>query len=114
MLLDKIVSTIAMSISFIGIGIILAASLKGVFDFLRMVWGENVGISDIRLELGYGIILGLEFFVAADITETVFKPNYYDLGILALIVLIRTFLSYFLNKELQELHSEKKAPDTEH
>ncbi len=111
MLLDKIVSIIGLGISFTGIGIILSASIKGLVDFLRMLWGEKVGISDIRLELGYGIILGLEFFVAADIIESVFKPTYYDIGLLACIVVIRTFLSYFLTKELEELHTEKCDPD---
>ena len=114
-LLDHIVSAIGLGISFIGIAVLLFTSLKALYDYIRLARGENnVGISDIRLELGYGIILGLEFFVAADIIESVFKPTYYDIGILACIVAIRTFLSYFLNKELQELHTSKEVIDTEH
>ena len=65
-------------------------------------------VNRIRLELGHGIILGLEFIVAADIIESIAKPNYYDIGMLAILVLIRTFLNYFLNMELQELGPEKK------
>lgn len=109
MIIDHIVSIIGLSISFIGIGVIVIATLKAVYDFIRLLLGKKVDISDIRLDLGYGIILGLEFFVAADIIESVFKPTYYDIGILAAIVAIRTFLSYFLNKELEELHVEHGA-----
>ncbi|MBA2306956.1 DUF1622 domain-containing protein [Candidatus Dependentiae bacterium] len=106
--IDKIVSLIGLSISFVGIAIILVTTIRALYDFVKLMLGGDIGISDIRLELGYGIILGLEFFVAADIIESVFKPTYYDIGILAAIVAIRTFLSYFLNKELEDLHVHKQ------
>lgn len=113
MVLDKVVAIIGLGISFIGIGIILITSLKALYDFVTLSLGRITDVSAIRLELGYGIILGLEFFVAADIIESVFKPTYYDIGILASIVAIRTFLSYFLNKELHDLHGSKKDVSTE-
>lgn len=63
----------------------------------------NSILKELRLRLGYSIILGLEFIVASDIIESLIRPSYYELGRLALLVVIRTFLSYFLNKELQEI-----------
>ncbi len=54
-----------------------------------------------RQRLGRGILLGLEFLVAADIIHTVaVELTFETVGILAIIVLIRTFLSFTLEVEL--------------
>jgi uncharacterized membrane protein len=54
-----------------------------------------------RRRLGRSILLGLEFLVAADIIRTVaVSPTFESVGVLALIVLIRTFLSYSLELEI--------------
>ncbi|MDO9410329.1 DUF1622 domain-containing protein [Patulibacter sp.] len=54
-----------------------------------------------RQGVGRAILLGLEFLVAADIIRTVaVEPSFTNAGILALVVLIRTFLSFTLELEL--------------
>ena len=51
--------------------------------------------------MGRGILLGLEFLVAADIIHTVaVELTFTTVGVLAVIVLIRTFLSFTLDLEL--------------
>ncbi|MEO7456227.1 MAG: DUF1622 domain-containing protein [Gemmatimonadaceae bacterium] len=56
---------------------------------------------DLRADLGRAILLGLEFLVAADIIGTVaVAPTFANLGVLALIVVIRTFLSFSLELEI--------------
>jgi uncharacterized membrane protein len=57
--------------------------------------------------LGRVLTLGLEFIVAADLIGTTTTPDYYALGILAIIVIIRTVLSYTLNKEIESLAKEQ-------
>jgi uncharacterized membrane protein len=55
-----------------------------------------------RQGLGRAILLGLEFLVAADIIRTVaVSPSFKGAGVLALIVLIRTFLSMALQVEIE-------------
>ncbi|HUF22407.1 MAG TPA: DUF1622 domain-containing protein [Burkholderiales bacterium] len=55
-----------------------------------------------RQDLGRGILLGLEFLVAADIIRTVaVAPTLRGALVLGLIVLIRTFLSFALEVELE-------------
>ena len=55
-----------------------------------------------RRQLSRGILLGLEFLVAADIIGTVaVEPTFRSVGVLGLIVLIRTFLSFTLEVELE-------------
>jgi uncharacterized membrane protein len=54
-----------------------------------------------RQLLGRSILLGLEFLVAADIIRTVaVTPTFASVGVLAVIVLIRTFLSFSLELEI--------------
>ncbi|MCC3289890.1 DUF1622 domain-containing protein [Arthrobacter sp. zg-Y1110] len=56
---------------------------------------------EYRQRLGRSILLGLELLVAADIIRTVaVTPTFESVGILAIIVLIRTFLSYSLQLEV--------------
>lgn len=55
-----------------------------------------------RQNLGRGILLGLEFLVAGDIIRTVAaSPTFTSVGVLALIVAVRTFLSFSLEVELE-------------
>lgn len=55
-----------------------------------------------RQGIGKAILLGLEFLVAADIIRTVaVSPTFESVGVLAVIVLVRTFLSFTLEVELE-------------
>ena len=48
------------------------------------------------------LLLGLEFELAADIIRSVISPTWKDIGELGAIAVIRTFLNYFLEKDLEE------------
>ena len=63
--------------------------------------GEQ-GYRQYRQRLGRAILLGLELLVAGDIIRTVaVTPTFESAGVLAVIVLIRTFLSFSLEVELE-------------
>lgn len=47
--------------------------------------------------------MALEFFIAGDIIKTIITPTWQALGILGVIVIIRTILSYFLTKDLKKI-----------
>jgi uncharacterized membrane protein len=74
-----------------------------------------------RANLGRGVLLGLELLVAADIVGTVaIAPTFNNLGVLAIVILIRTFLSISLGVEIEgqwpwrrreiERHAEPPSP----
>jgi uncharacterized membrane protein len=64
-----------------------------------------------RQLLGRSILLGLELLVAADIIRTVaVKPTFESVGVLAIIVLIRTFLSFSLELEITGRWPWQKEP----
>lgn len=55
-----------------------------------------------RQQVGRAILLGLEFLVAADIIRTVaVSPSFRGVGVLAVVVAVRTFLSFTLDVELE-------------
>lgn len=60
----------------------------------------------IRLELGLSLGLSLEFLLAADIVGTAVSPTWEAIGKLAAITGIRTFLNFFLQKEVTELEKQ--------
>jgi uncharacterized membrane protein len=63
----------------------------------------------IRLRFGMWLALALEFQLGADILGTTVAPTLESLGQLGLIAVIRTFLNYFLGRELEaELKLEKE------
>ena len=53
------------------------------------------------LGLGRWLLLGLEFMLAADIVRTVIAPSWQDIGQLAAVAVIRTFLNVFLERDLE-------------
>ena len=88
-----------------GVGVILVGAIAAtvVFlygGFLTVGWPSAYRL--YRANLGRGILLGLELLVAADIIGTVaVTPSLENLAILGLIVLIRTFLSFSLEVEIE-------------
>lgn len=64
-----------------------------------------------RRTVGRAILLGLELLIAADIVRTVaVEPTFESVGVLAAIVLVRTFLSFTLELELEGRWPWEHAP----
>lgn len=56
----------------------------------------------LKIDIGLALLLGLEILVAADIIKTVaLEPTFNSLGVLGLLVIIRTFLSWTLVLEIE-------------
>lgn len=64
---------------------------------------------ELRHVLGYYLLLGLEFLIAADIIDTLMRPEAKDLLALGIIVVIRTVISWSLNAELGHDHVAASA-----
>jgi uncharacterized membrane protein len=90
---------------------IAAAIVIGVSvmrGFLVYVWQlflrrQHIDATEkIRFQLGRGLALGLEFTVASDILRTAIAPTRQDILNLGAIVLLRTLLNYFLEREIRQ------------
>lgn len=97
-LLDLVVN----AVSVLGMLIIIWGVLLVVKDFLMELLSEDPKSKSLmRQKLGAYLILGLEFFIAADIIRTIVRPDWNEIGMLAAIIALRTVLSYFLGMELK-------------
>lgn len=105
--------------AFVGI----TGTVLGVFGALFIVYGAAIAIAellarevrirdlsyhDIRWVFTTRILIGLEFFVAADVIKTVLEPTFQDLILLGALVTIRTVVGYFLGKEVSDLPEDRK------
>src|ERR1051326_3107686 len=104
-------------ISLLGVLVIVFGVLCGLGRFLRSELSAARGANvegerrKLRQGLGYYLLLGLEFLIAADIIDTLMKPTTQDLIILGAIVAIRTVISFSLNAELAHAsHRPGPAP----
>jgi uncharacterized membrane protein len=62
---------------------------------------------EIWLRYARWLVAGLTFQLAADIIETAIAPSWSDIGHLAAIAAIRTFLNYFLERDLVEMRARQ-------
>jgi uncharacterized membrane protein len=101
---EQTMDAIARGVEIIGIVILvlgLAAALVRAGLVLTSGQGVEGAYRIVRTEFGRSILLGLEFLVAADIIRTVaVQPSLENVAVLGLIVLIRTFLSFSLEVEI--------------
>ncbi len=63
---------------------------------------KSVVFERIRYDIGFHLLLGLEFLIAADVIRTIVRPTLEELAILGGIVAIRTVISYFLGREISQ------------
>lgn len=104
-----IVSSVAHAVSIgfeaLAVATIVAVSVGAAVVLIRTLRrgadGTDAMLS-FRTTIGRGVLLGLELLVAADIIGTIaVTPSFRSLGILALIIAIRTFLSASLSVEIE-------------
>ena len=87
---------------------VLIVTIGAVEAFVRVIGilthpGTSHGARKITWRrFGMWLLLGLEFELAADIVRSVISPSWQEIGQLGAIAVIRTFLNYFLEKDLEQ------------
>jgi uncharacterized membrane protein len=85
-----------------GVVVVVIGCLLAFFAYGVASPREEAAYRALRRGLGRAILLGLELFVAGDIIRTVtVNPSFTSAGVLAIIVGIRTFLSFTLQVEIE-------------
>ena len=85
--------------------VIAIGTIETFFRGLRNIYGTAGTHQEFRLlYLRYArfLIAGLTFQLAADIIETAITPGWEEIGRLAAIAAIRTFLNFFLERDVAE------------
>jgi uncharacterized membrane protein len=90
---------------FIGVLALAIGAVVAIFQYVRALRRHEPGAvaySLLREQMGRAILIGLEFLVAADIIRTVaIAPTLQSVLVLGLIILVRTFLSWALEVEIE-------------
>lgn len=98
--LSRLIAMAALAVLVWGVGVSLVKWIRGELGKgkEREVFQRR---ESIRRLLGSYILLGLEILIVADIIETVIHPSLEEIAILGSIVLIRTVISVFLDREVR-------------
>lgn len=108
---EVVLEGIAVICVFIG----LLVTVKLVTRLTRHRQKVEFPFIEVRLKFGLWLALALEFQLGADILNTTIAPSTDALIQLAVIAVIRTFLNYFLNKEIEaELSMREKSQNLQH
>lgn len=105
MTFEEVIDNVGRGVDAIGVAIVVLGSLAALVPYAvaRVTRSATLdSYRSVRRSLGRSILLGLEFLVAADIIRTVaVSPTLGSVAALGLIVLIRTFLSFALEVEIE-------------
>ncbi len=102
------VGWIAWATGIVGVAVLTWGVLVGLVELAKLevhrMRGGDIAHERavVRQDLGYYIVLGLEFLIAADIMHTIRNPTLQELAVLGIIVAIRTVISYFVTHEMQQ------------
>lgn len=99
-----LITSAAHVVELVGVLVLLVGALLAAMRFVvRLLRGVEFtkAYHDLRANLARAILLGLELLVIGDIILTVaVEPTLQNVGVLAVIVAIRTFLSFSLELEV--------------
>jgi uncharacterized membrane protein len=102
--LAEIVRAVSLALEFTAVLCIAVGFIK---TFILLLERRKLHFSPLftrlRMHFGGWLVLALEFQLASDIIKTTTSPTYEHLIQLGAVAVIRTFLNYFLSKELNEL-----------
>lgn len=103
-ILENTVRVVSLTLEFTAVLCIVTGFVKSFVLLLRRKQMHYSPLHNrIRFLFGGWLVLALEFQLASDIIKTTVAPTYEHLIQLGAIAVIRTFLNYFLSKELHEL-----------
>jgi uncharacterized membrane protein len=105
---------VALAVETFAVLIVAFGALNALLEILTALirgprhpgWGRPIWVT-----FGGWLLGGLLFALAADIVRSAISPTWEQIGQLAAIAAIRTFLSYFLEKDLREMDPPRKESE---
>ena len=102
-LLEKSGDIVSIFLEFTSVICIIIGFITGLYLLFKKTPVKSTPLHRrVKLQFGGWLALALEFQLASDIVKTTIAPSYENLIQLAAVAIIRTFLSYFLNREIRE------------
>ncbi len=99
------------AIDWLALVLIVVGAVEAFFQGLWTMFSSRDGHHerDVWLRLGRWLVAGLTFQLAADVLETAITTSWDEVARLAAIAAIRTFLNYFLERDLGEIQNPAAA-----
>ena len=101
---EQTISDVSRSVELVGVVVLIGGGLYSLVGFARKAVRRDTedAYEELRRTLGRSILVGLEILVGADIIRTIaVSPSFTSVGVLGLVVVVRTFLSFSLEAELE-------------
>lgn len=110
-IVKAISSIVATCSEFIAVVVIISGALQAFGSVIATLVRSRARLAPLVIFRGFAgwLVLALEFLLAADILRTAISPTWTDIGQLAAIAAIRTFLNYSLSHDLQHTPESKSA-----
>jgi len=108
-LLKQFAAHVALSIEAVGILVVTVGSLEAAVATVRALFRRmsDAARRGVWLKYARWLAAGLTFQLAGDIVHTAVAPTWDDIGRLAAIAVIRTFLTFFLERDIKEVREEQ-------
>ena len=106
-ILEVVVEVCTMLMEFAGIAVLVVTAVIAFYHWVART-GHN-----IRLDLGEGIALALEFKMGGEVLRTVVVRKWEELGILGAIIVLRAGLTFLIHREIKEEKQEEEKKDEE-
>jgi len=104
-ILKQLAAYTALAVEATAVVIIAYGAIESLLSALgHVLRGHSIAgwRKELFVRFGIWLLLGLQFALAADIVRSVISPTWKDIGQLAAIAAIRTFLNYFLEHDIEE------------
>jgi len=97
----------------IALVIVIVATVEAFINGTRLMVGHPDGHErrDVWLRFARWLVAALTFQLAADIIETSITDDWTSLGRIAAVAVIRTFLNYFLERDLEKTRAEQRGSE---
>jgi uncharacterized membrane protein len=117
--LKNIAAYVSLCLQAVAILVIVVGAVEAVIDICRVILERHAANADRRavwLEFAHWLVAGLTFQLAADIVQTTVAPSWDEVGRLAAIAAIRTFLTFFLDRDIDALREfqRNREPKVDH
>lgn len=113
--LKQLTLQLTMGVEFAAALVVAGAVLQASVSVLRLAIEIVLGRAEsqspserIRIRLGQWLSLALEFELAADILRTAVAPSWNEIGKLGAIVVIRTVLNWFLQRDINQARQREE------
>lgn len=103
--LHEIAHYVALALEATAVAVIAVGAVEALIGMARVgmrVEGRSPARRGVYLLFARWLVAGLTFQLAADVVNTSFAPTWDEIGHLAAIAAIRTFLSFFLDREMSD------------